>query len=74
MLALVRQKNVLAITLAILLSVSIVHEVKAQTDFGFNFGHVLTVEGLPESVGIGDVNNDGLNDLVVVNNSFSNLS
>ena len=74
MLSIVPQKNVLAVTLAGLLSLSIVHETKAQTDFGFNFGHVLTLDGLPESVGVGDVNNDGLNDLVVVNNSFSNLS
>lgn len=67
-------KLLLSSMLVGMLVTSFSNESMAQADFGFNFSHAYSVDGLPESVGVGDVNNDGLNDLIVVNNSFSNLN
>jgi len=45
----------------------------AQSDFTWQLDQTLNTQGLPEAVEVGDVNGDGLMDVVAINNSFSDL-
>jgi hypothetical protein len=62
--------NVLSLALMTGLMSSVV---QAQSQFAWQLEQTINTQGLPEAGDIGDVNGDGLLDVVAINNSFSDL-